>query len=122
MSIEPTGMPDVFCLGHREMDIIVNMINILENSGPVNIFRFIINLSHFGQSVENLYYLSSLFHNGICAFELTEDREPVIYRIDGVSQWELVFEFDMGTWRRAISVFDIQESMIPHREPLTMCH
>jgi hypothetical protein len=88
-------MPDGFCLGHREMDIIANvsaplvdrhtrvlilsqMINILENSGPVNIFRFIINLSHFGQSVENLYYLSSLFHNGICAFELTEDREPVI--------------------------------------------
>ncbi|KAG1887496.1 uncharacterized protein F5891DRAFT_905439, partial [Suillus fuscotomentosus] len=75
---------------------------------PVNIFYFIINPAHFGQSVENLYYLLSLFHNGICALYLMENGEPMIYLCEppmsedcmaGISRWEMVVEVNMGTWR-----------------------
>ncbi|KAG2126863.1 Non-structural maintenance of chromosome element 4 [Suillus bovinus] len=101
--------------------------SILAASGPVNIFRFIINPAHFGQSVENMYYLSFMFHNGICALEVMENGEPMIYLCErptsqdcaaGVSRREMIMEFDMATWRRAITVFDIQTPMIPHRAPV----
>ena len=46
---------------------------------PVNIFKFIINPNDFGQSVENLFYLSFLIRDGKCAFSVDEESgEPTI--------------------------------------------
>lgn len=55
---------------------------ILENAdGPVNLFKFIVNPNDFGQSVENMFYLSFLIRDGKCAFEIEEETgEPVISR------------------------------------------
>ncbi|KAG2119968.1 hypothetical protein BD769DRAFT_1671994 [Suillus cothurnatus] len=50
---------------------------ILERTGPLNLFGFFINPSHFGQSVENLYYLSFLFRDGLCTLELTDSNKPI---------------------------------------------
>lgn len=45
----------------------------------INLFKFIINPHDFGQSVENMFYLSFLIRDGKCALELNEDtREPMI--------------------------------------------
>ena len=45
----------------------------------MNIFKFVINPHDFGQSVENLFYLSFLIRDGKCAFYTDEDTgEPVI--------------------------------------------
>lgn len=45
----------------------------------INLFKFIINPNDFGQSVENMFYLSFLIRDGKCAFELDEKtREPMI--------------------------------------------
>jgi non-structural maintenance of chromosomes element 4 len=42
-------------------------------------FAFIINPNDFGQSVENLFYLSFLIRDGKCAMELNEETlEPMI--------------------------------------------
>lgn len=47
--------------------------------GAINMFRFIVNPNDFGQSVENLFYLSFLIRDGICAMELDEKTlEPMI--------------------------------------------
>jgi hypothetical protein len=51
---------------------------ILQATGPLNLFRFFINPSHFGQSVENLYYLSFLFCDDLCALQLTDNNEPIL--------------------------------------------
>ncbi|KAG2114485.1 Non-structural maintenance of chromosome element 4 [Suillus cothurnatus] len=112
------------------------MTSILHTTGPVNLFRFIINPNHFGQSVENLYYMSCLFHEGICGFKITEDGEPITCEsmkmsdlcesptnpnhFDARSRRTMVFEFDVATWREAILIFDIRNSMIPHRQPVTV--
>lgn len=46
---------------------------------PVNLFKFVINPNDFGQSVENLFYLSFLIRDATCALEYTEGTlEPVI--------------------------------------------
>ncbi|KAI0740474.1 Nse4 C-terminal-domain-containing protein [Earliella scabrosa] len=93
--------------------------------GTVNIFRFIINPHDFGQSVENLFYLSFLIRDGKCAFMTDEETgEPAIMLceqptqqdyVDGLVKHQLVLEFDMETWKRAIEVFNITEPMIPQR-------
>lgn len=43
----------------------------------MNLFRFVVNPHDFGQSVENLFYLSFLIRDGKCALEV-DDGEPLI--------------------------------------------
>ncbi|KIM92038.1 hypothetical protein PILCRDRAFT_810051 [Piloderma croceum F 1598] len=97
--------------------------------GPINMFAFIINPNDFGQSVENLFYLSFLIRDGKCAMELAEETlEPMIWLCEAPSEEDyadgtlkkrqLVMELDMATWRRAIEVFDITEPKIPQRPPV----
>jgi len=98
---------------------------ILSNQdGAVNLFKFIVNPNDFGQSVENLFYLSFLIRDGKVALETNEDGEPVIYICDqpseedyaqGLKKRQIVMEFDMATWRRAIEVFNITDALIPQR-------
>ncbi|KAM6502462.1 Nse4 C-terminal domain containing protein [Amanita muscaria] len=101
--------------------------NILENEdGPINLFRFIINPKDFAQSVENLFYLSFLIRDGKVAMEINENGEPVVYMCEqpsdqdyaaGLKKQQMVMEFDMATWKRAIEVFNINESKVPQRPP-----
>lgn len=90
----------------------------------MNLFRFVINPNDFAQSVENIFYLSFLIRDGLCALEIDDNGEPIIFlceapsaqdRADGVTCHQIVMEFDMATWKRAIEVFEITESMIPQR-------
>ena len=100
----------------------------MEQNGPVNLFRFVINPNDFAQSVENLFYVSFLIRDGECALEIEEDGEPVICACgfflhlslacliksppppviceqpqmsdyqEGLKKQQLVFEFDVKTW------------------------
>ena len=45
---------------------------------PINLFRLIINPHDFGQSVENLFYLSFLVRDCKACIELCEDGELVV--------------------------------------------
>jgi hypothetical protein len=47
------------------------------STGGINLFRFVVNPADFGQSVENLFYLSFLIRDATCALEL-RDGEPII--------------------------------------------
>ncbi|KAI0919751.1 hypothetical protein AcW1_003083 [Taiwanofungus camphoratus] len=91
---------------------------------PINLFKFIINPNDFGQSVENMFYLSFLIRDGKCALETNKHGEPVIYicqqpseedYAQGLIKRQIVMEFDMATWQRAIEVFNITEPVIPQR-------
>ncbi|KAG5648542.1 hypothetical protein DXG03_003153 [Asterophora parasitica] len=99
---------------------------ILNNIGEVNFFKLIINPNDFAQSVENLFYLSFLIRDGKVAFETNEDAEPIVWACEqptdkdyaqGLPKRQKVFELDMATWRRAIEVFHITETIIPQRPP-----
>ncbi|KAH9916528.1 binding domain of Nse4/EID3 to Nse3-MAGE-domain-containing protein [Fomitopsis serialis] len=91
-----------------------------QQESRVNLFRVI--------SVENLFYLSFLIRDGKCALEF-DDGEPFIYVTEqpseedyaqGLRKQQLVMEFDMATWRRAIEVFDIKDALIPQRPKSTL--
>ncbi|KAH9895829.1 Nse4 C-terminal-domain-containing protein [Cubamyces lactineus] len=104
---------------------VATLERLLSKMDAVNLFKFIINPNDFGQSVENLFYLSFLIRDGKCALEIEEGTgEPKIMLCeqptqedydDGLLKHQLVMEFDMATWKRAIEVFDIKEPMIPPR-------
>ncbi|OSC98648.1 hypothetical protein PYCCODRAFT_1417575 [Trametes coccinea BRFM310] len=104
---------------------VATLERLLEKTGSVNLFKFIINPNDFGQSVENMFYLSFLIRDGKCALEIEEEtEEPMIMLCeqptqedydDGLVKHQIVMEFDMNTWRRAIEVFNITEPMIPSR-------
>ncbi|KAH9946583.1 Nse4 C-terminal-domain-containing protein [Amylocystis lapponica] len=103
---------------------VATLERILETTGEVNLFKFIINPDDFGQSVENLFYISFLIRDGKCVLETNKEAEPIVYLCaqpteedysSGLRKQQLIMEFDMATWRRAIEVFNITEPMIPQR-------
>ncbi|KAJ3902044.1 Nse4 C-terminal-domain-containing protein [Lentinula edodes] len=116
---------------NETMRNVITIHAILENTGPTNLFQLIINPVSFAQSVENLFYLSFLIKEGKVGLSLEEDKEPIVHIVldddsdqsqtrtyENQSQSrQLVFELDMATWKHAIEVFGISESVIPHREP-----
>lgn len=102
--------------------------SVLHQTGEINIFRFIVNPHDFGQSVENMFYLSFLIRDGDCAFSYPEvgdnigqpcvwlcDKPTQADYEDGLKKQQIVMELDMATWKRAIEVFDIKEPTIPQR-------
>lgn len=97
----------------------------LEQCQRINFFKFIINPTSFGQSVENMFYVSFMIRDAKIAFEVVDD-EPMIfaceppeqqdYATGDITKRQLVMELDVATWKRAIEVFEITESVIPTRD------
>jgi hypothetical protein len=54
------------------------MLKIVRDVGSINLFRLVIDPHEFGRSVENIFYLSCLFHDGVCGFHVNEDEEPIV--------------------------------------------
>ncbi|KAJ3196706.1 nuclear protein [Irineochytrium annulatum] len=59
--------------------IIKNIKNLIEVTGRVSLFEFIMNPESFGQSVENLFYVAFLVKDGIVAVEMDDDNPGVPY-------------------------------------------
>ncbi|KAJ3733452.1 Nse4 C-terminal-domain-containing protein [Lentinula guzmanii] len=104
---------------------VATLESILEETGAVNLFRFVVNPESFAQSVENMFYLSFLIRDGKAALDTDEHGEPTIFGCaqpsdedftNGLRKRQIVFELDMATWKRAIEVFEITEPIIPTRE------
>ncbi|KII93112.1 hypothetical protein PLICRDRAFT_170895 [Plicaturopsis crispa FD-325 SS-3] len=115
---------------HRaENETTKNVIAIISRQGRngINLFQLVINPNDFAQSVENVFHLSFLIRDGIASLETNESGEPTVYEMEtptidqreqGISKrQQLVLEFDMATWERAIAVFGITEPKIPQRPP-----
>ncbi|KAK0461991.1 Nse4 C-terminal-domain-containing protein, partial [Desarmillaria tabescens] len=100
--------------------------SLLERTGRINLFRFVINPQDFAQSVENIFHLSFLFHERKAGLEF-QDGEQIIYPCfeedapirdeDAPRRSQLILEFDYTTWKRAIDVFNIQDALIFDRRP-----
>ncbi|KAJ7865548.1 Nse4 C-terminal-domain-containing protein [Mycena leptocephala] len=100
---------------------------VLEQAEKINLFKLVINPESFAQSVENIFYLSFLIRDAKVSFEISKLGEPVVFacqeptdedREDAggvLLKRQLIFEFDMATWKQAIQVFQITESFIPTR-------
>ncbi|KKK11827.1 hypothetical protein AOCH_003738, partial [Aspergillus ochraceoroseus] len=98
----------------------------IADDGGVPLFNFCINPKSFGQSVENLFYLSFLVRDGTVGISVDSRGLPTLHpskpfapreaQRRGVQKHQSVFSLDFDTWRELIEVYNIKDSIIPHRE------
>ncbi|KAF2165335.1 hypothetical protein M409DRAFT_67200 [Zasmidium cellare ATCC 36951] len=94
---------------------------ITAEGGPI-LFDYALHPTDFGQTVENLFYLSFLIKEGHVGLGSDSDGLPVIKerqehaKSSNVKRHQAVFSIDMATWQGLVKVFDIREPMIPNRE------
>ncbi|KAF7592644.1 nuclear protein [Aspergillus hancockii] len=99
--------------------------NYVADDGGVPLFHFCINPRSFGQSVENLFYVSFLVRDGTVGIAVDSRQLPTLHSAKpyapseaqkkGVQKHQAVFSLDFETWRDLIEVYGIKESIIPHR-------
>ncbi|TAQ89177.1 hypothetical protein B7494_g2493 [Chlorociboria aeruginascens] len=98
----------------------------VSKTGGVALFKFVINPYSFGQTVENIFYVSFLIRDGKVGISDDEDGLPYLHTYDlnnvddaavkGVSKHQAVLAIDMETWEELITLFEIKEPLIPHRQ------
>ncbi|KAF3037456.1 nuclear protein [Didymella heteroderae] len=92
----------------------------------VHLFDFAINPENFGQTVENLFYISFLVREGNAEIVKDDDGLPLLapaaprgvseQRDQGAQKHQAVFSIDYPTWQMFIDAYGIREPLIPHRE------
>lgn len=127
--------------GQKMTQIIQNIYNTLKHYGatpdsPVSLFEFVLNPNSFSQSVENLFYLSFLVHDGKVTLNVDSDNIPVVgvqyplpsdpierkkeeRRRAQLPPRQMIFDLDHSAWRALVEACEITESAIPHRAPDT---
>ncbi|KAI0226514.1 hypothetical protein L0F63_001269 [Massospora cicadina] len=117
-------------LNQQENDTTANVqmiYGLLKRNGPYKLFEFIINPYSFGQSVENLFYLSFLIRDGKAS--ITEQNGELVLDCatpptqedytSGVQKKQLIMELDSFTWARLIEIYHIESPIIPDRTPIS---
>lgn len=118
----------------------------IADDGGIPLFRFCINPKSFGQSVENLFYVSFLVRDGTVGISLDSRELPtlrmscsrvqtlllwltIIDHLDatkpyapsdahkkGIQKHQSVFSLDFETWQAIIDLYDGRDCIIPHRQ------
>ncbi|OTA75423.1 hypothetical protein M434DRAFT_402670 [Hypoxylon sp. CO27-5] len=98
----------------------------LRDTGGIDLLKFVVNPHSFGQTVENIFYVSFLIRDGRIKIDFDENGFPALHPVDreeetGTSKHraqkqQAVFSIDMELWRDIIDVFNITEPIIEHRK------
>ncbi|OAL73420.1 nuclear protein Qri2/Nse4 [Trichophyton violaceum] len=97
----------------------------ISDNGGIPLFQFCINPRSFGQSVENMFYVSFLVRDGSIGVSMDGNNLPTLLpsqpllpseaREQGIQKHQAVFGLDFDTWAQLIETFDIKAPLIPHR-------
>ncbi|KAI0535300.1 Nse4 C-terminal-domain-containing protein [Xylaria digitata] len=97
----------------------------LRDTGGIDLLKFVVNPKSFGQTVENMFYISFLIRDGAVQIEFDENGLPSLQPTAGqdptttkrdTQRHQAVLSIDMHMWRDIIDAFDITESIIEHRK------
>ncbi|CAG8635812.1 14148_t:CDS:2 [Acaulospora morrowiae] len=103
---------------------VIMIWEILNEKQPINFFEFVINPESFGQTVENIFYLSFLVRDGKVSID-DDEGQPILSLCEpptaedynnGLLKKQLIMGIDMNTWRELIEVYDIRQTAIPTRK------
>ncbi|KAJ4338364.1 hypothetical protein N0V95_008062 [Ascochyta clinopodiicola] len=96
-----------------------------DGEAAVRLFDFAINPHDFGQTIENLFYVSFLVREGNAQIVKDQDGLPLLLpaaprgiseqRDQGAQKHQAVFSIDYSTWQMFIEAYNIKEPLIPHR-------
>ncbi|KAI9825134.1 MAG: nuclear protein, partial [Thelocarpon impressellum] len=111
-------------MGDAEIREVMERHGICDDGG-VGLFNFVINPSSFGQTVENLFYVSFLIRDGRAGILKDSDGLPTLHalaphtaaeiREQNVQKQQAILSLDHKTWKALIRAYDISEPMIPDR-------
>ncbi|KLU83421.1 hypothetical protein MAPG_02481 [Magnaporthiopsis poae ATCC 64411] len=98
----------------------------IRDTGGIDLLRFAVNPRSFAQTVENMFYISFLIRDAKVNLEFDDDGLPSISPLDddddgesaersNPTRHQAIIELDQAKWREVIDVFNITESIIPHR-------
>lgn len=102
----------------------------LTSTGGPGLFDYVLNPHSFGQSVENMFYVSFLIKEGVVGVGPDEDGLPTLMisasgsgvadvaagkRRRDTAKHQAVLALDDATWKKLCRAFEIKEPMIPHR-------
>ncbi|KAK1147289.1 hypothetical protein N8T08_001366 [Aspergillus melleus] len=109
----------------EEMVQKVMALHNVADDGGIPLFNFCINPKSFGQSVENLFYVSFLVRDGTAGISVDSRQLPTLHHSKpyapseaqkkGVQKHQAIFSLDFETWQDLIDAYSIKESIIPHR-------
>ena len=98
----------------------------IADDGGVPLMRFCVNPKSFGQTVENLFYVSFLIKEGAAGLNFDSRGLPTLHphqptapqeaQERGLTKNQAVFAIDYETWDDIITSFDVEDSLIPHRQ------
>jgi non-structural maintenance of chromosomes element 4 len=98
----------------------------ITDSGGVSLFDYVLNPKSFGQTVENLFYISFLIKEGRVGISPDSQGLPTLtladpstleeQRKNKSSKHQAVLALDYKTWRDLVKAFDVQNPLIPHRQ------
>ena len=119
--------------------------HMLADDGGLNFFKVVLNPGSFGQSVENIFYISFLVKEGKLGLAWDRNGFPTLRKRDhlsfdllvteiltvlpdittprskaeieeqNVSKHQMIFHLDFPRWEQLVGVFDIKESLIKPR-------
>ncbi|KAK0749431.1 Nse4 C-terminal-domain-containing protein [Schizothecium vesticola] len=99
----------------------------LRSTGGIDLLRFVVNPRSFGQTVENLFYVSFLIREGSIKLTFDDNGLPALEPVrkqgtatqaasrNGAMRHQAIMSIDYATWRDLIDAFEIKTPMIPHR-------
>ncbi|KAH8886678.1 Nse4-domain-containing protein [Thozetella sp. PMI_491] len=113
-------------LDEQEMDAIMEKYA-LRNTGGIDLIKFVVNPHSFGQTVENIFYVSFLIREGTAKLEYDKhglptlapqdvEKDPNVKPDRSVKRNQAFMSIDMRTWKDMIQAFNITEPLIPHRQ------
>ncbi|KAI9758756.1 MAG: hypothetical protein M4579_002859 [Chaenotheca gracillima] len=95
------------------------------DDGGVGFFRFVTHPRSFGQTVENLFYVSFLIRDGSVGIAEDQHGLPTLHpsaprtaaeiKEAGITKHQAVFSLDYKTWLDIIDAFGVKVPMIPDR-------
>jgi len=91
----------------------------------LNLWLFVINPRSFGQTVENIFYVSFLIRDGKARLGPDDDGQLGLYpeepgsheeqRGKNSTKYQGIISIDMADWQTLTELYNIKESMIEHR-------
>ncbi|KAI6778109.1 uncharacterized protein J7T54_001529 [Emericellopsis cladophorae] len=98
----------------------------LRNTGGVDLMRFVTNPRSFGQTVENMFYVSFLIRDGRAQIEYDKHGIPALSIVwkdeeaeprsrSNAAKHQAILSMDMATWQEIVQTLEIEEPMIEHR-------
>ncbi|KAH9884194.1 Nse4-domain-containing protein [Xylariomycetidae sp. FL2044] len=98
----------------------------LSSTGGIDLLKFVVNPKSFGQTVENMFYVSFLIRDGRIEIQFDDNNLPSLHPITresegsgtkhGAQKQQAVLTIDMQMWRDIVDAFNITESIIEHRK------